>query len=196
MPCVADGRVGTLQFFRTSGVVDMIYALGETTPQCSDGSWVADSASLIGDVRLGRDASVWFSCVLRGDNDALIVGDGSNIQDGSVLHTDPGLPLRVGAGCTVGHLTMLHGCEIGDNTLIGIKAVVLNRARIGANCIVAANALVTEGKQFPDGVMIMGAPARVVRELQPQEIQMLRDMARHYVDNARRYREQLKPLSA
>jgi len=174
----------------------MIYALGEITPQCSEGSWVADSASLIGDVRLGRDASVWFNCVLRGDNDALIIGDGSNVQDGSVLHTDHGLPLKLGIGCTVGHLAMLHGCEIGDNTLIGIKAVVLNRARIGRNCIVAANALVTEGKQFPDGVMIMGSPAKVVRELQPQEIQMLQVMAQHYVENARRYRAQLRPVSA
>ncbi|TJY62152.1 gamma carbonic anhydrase family protein [Sinimarinibacterium sp. CAU 1509] len=169
----------------------MIYALDEMTPQCSEGSWVADTATLIGDVRLGRDASVWFGCVLRGDNDALIIGAGSNIQDGSVLHTDHGLPLRVGEGCTVGHLAMLHGCEVGDNTLIGIKAVVLNRARIGRNCIVAANALVTEGKQFPDGVMIMGAPAKVVRELLPQEIEMLQAMARHYVENARRYRRSL-----
>lgn len=170
----------------------MLYALDGRRPVLDDEAWVADNASLIGSVTLGKRASVWFNCVLRGDNDALIIGDDSNIQDGSVIHTDTGLPLRVGRGCTVGHLAMLHGCEIGDNTLVGIKSVVLNRARIGANCIVGAGSLVTEDKQFPDGVLIMGTPAKVVRELQPHEISMIGSMAQHYVDNTARYRRTLQ----
>ena len=172
----------------------MFYALDQCSPHLSEGSWVADGASVIGSVTLERNASVWFNCVLRGDNDDLIVGENSNVQDGSVLHTDAGIKLRIGRDCTIGHLVMLHGCEIGDNTLIGIKSVILNRARIGKNCIVGANSLVTEGKVFPDNSMILGAPAKVVRELTPQEVQINTLMARHYVDNARRYREKLRPL--
>ncbi|MGH8461424.1 MAG: gamma carbonic anhydrase family protein [Stenotrophobium sp.] len=172
----------------------MLYALDQRSPKLAEGSWIADGATVIGSVTLERNASVWFGCVLRGDNDDLIVGENSNVQDGSVLHTDPGIKLRIGRDCTVGHLVMLHGCEIGDNTLIGIKSVILNRARIGKNCIVGANALVTEGKQFPDNSMILGAPAKLVRELTPQEVQINTLMARHYVDNARRYREKLRAL--
>ncbi len=171
----------------------MLYTLEHRSPQIADDAWVAPSASVIGTVTLGARASVWFNCVLRGDTDHIVVGDDANIQDGSILHTDAGIQLQVGRGCTVGHKVMLHGCEIGDNTLVGIGAVVLNRARIGANCIVAAGALVTEGKQFPDGVMVMGTPAKVVRELLPPEIKMLQMMAQHYVQNAARYRTQLKP---
>ena len=172
----------------------MLYSLGQRAPQIKDGAWVADNAALIGAVMLEANASVWFNCTLRGDNDDLIVGENSNVQDGSVLHTDPGLKLRIGRDCTIGHLVMLHGCEIGDNTLIGIKSVVLNRARIGKNCIVGANSLVTEGKSFPDNSMILGAPAKVVRELTPQEVQVITLMAAHYVDNARRYKSELKAL--
>lgn len=174
----------------------MLYTLEQRRPNLGEGSWVADNATLIGSVTLLRNASVWYNCVLRGDNDELIVGENSNIQDGSVLHTDAGIKLKVGRDCTVGHMVMLHGCEIGDNTLIGIKSVILNRARIGKNCIVGANSLVTEGKIFPDNSMILGAPAKVVRQLTPQEVQVNTFMARHYVDNARRYSEKLKVVQA
>ncbi len=172
----------------------MIYALEQRVPQLKGDNFVADNATVIGSVTLEPGANVWFNCVLRGDNDDLIVGENSNVQDGSVLHTDSGLKLVIGRNCTIGHLVMLHGCEIGDNTLIGIKSVVLNRARIGRNCIVGANSLVTEGKVFPDNSMIMGSPAKVVRELTPQEVQVIGIMGQHYVDNGRRYRSGLRPL--
>jgi carbonic anhydrase/acetyltransferase-like protein (isoleucine patch superfamily) len=172
----------------------MNYSLDSHAPQLKDEAWAADNAILIGKVILEARSSVWFNCVLRGDNEPITIGEGSNIQDGSVLHTDVGIPLTVGRDCTVGHMVMLHGCTIGDNTLIGIKSVILNKARIGSNSLVGANSLVTEGKQFPDGVLIMGAPAKVVRELTPQEIQFLKLNAAHYVQNARRYRTQLKAL--
>ncbi len=172
----------------------MLYALGDRQPQFKGEYWVADNATLIGSVILGEQANIWFNCVLRGDNDDLIVGDRSNVQDGSVLHTDPGIKLSIGSDCTIGHLVMLHGCEIGDNTLIGIKSVILNRARIGKNSIVGANSLVTEGKTFPDNSLIMGAPAKVVREVSPQEAKFLTLQAAHYVQNAQRFRSQLKPV--
>lgn len=172
----------------------MLYRLDQHLPRLEGDNFVADSAQLIGSVILERGASVWFNAVLRGDNDDLIVGPESNVQDGSVLHTDPGLKLRIGQGCTIGHLVMLHGCQIGDNTLIGMKSVVLNRACIGRNCLVGANSLVTENKQFPDGCLIMGAPAKVVRELSPQEIEGLRLPARIYLGNAQRYRSGLERL--
>lgn len=163
-------------------------------PKFSPDSWVAHNATVIGSVILEKDSSVWFNCVLRGDNEPITVGEGSNVQDGSVLHTDAGIPLTIGRGCTIGHMVMLHGCVIGDNTLIGIKSVVLNRARIGNNCLVAANSLVTEGKQFPDGVLIMGSPAKVVRELTPQEIAFTGISSRHYVQNSKQYRAHFKSL--
>lgn len=172
----------------------MIYTLDNRVPQFKGDTWVADNATLIGSVTLENDASVWFNCVLRGDVDDILIGEGSNVQDGAVLHTDPGLKLRVGRNCTIGHLVMLHGCSIGDNTLIGIKSLVMNRAKIGNNCIVGANSLITEGKVFPDNSLIMGAPAKVVRELTPQEIQMVTLSAQHYVANARRFKTGLKPL--
>ena len=172
----------------------MIYTLDQRVPQFNSGAWAAENATIIGSVTLESNANVWFNCVLRGDNDDLIVGENSNVQDGSVLHTDPGIKLRIGRDCTIGHLVMLHGCEIGDNTLVGIKSVILNRAKIGKNSIVGANSLVTEGKQFPDNVMLMGAPAKVVRELTPQEIQVIQFTSQLYVKNAQRYREKLKPL--
>ena len=173
----------------------MIYTLDERKPQFKGDCWVADNAIVIGSVVLEHQASVWWNCVLRGDTDTLHVGENSNIQDGSVLHTDEGIQLRVGRNCTVGHMVMLHGCEIGDNSLIGIKSVILNRARIGQNCIVGANSLVTEGKIFPDHTLIMGSPAKVVRELKPQEVQFITLTAAHYVDNAKRYRASLHPLA-
>ena len=147
---------------------------------------------MIGDVTLHQNASIWFNCVVRGDTDELIIGENSNIQDGSVVHTDPGIKLRVGRDVTVGHLCMLHGCEIGDNSLIGIKSVILNRARIGRNCIIGANTLITEGKQIPDGSLVMGSPGKIVRQVTPEEIVMLTAQAAHYVENARRYRQHLR----
>ena len=172
----------------------MIYNLDNRTPQIDPAAWVADNATVIGTVRLAAGSSVWFGCVLRGDNDDISVGEDSNVQDGSVLHTDPGIKLSIGRGCTIGHQVMLHGCSIGDNSLVGIQSVVLNRAVIGKNSIVGAGSLVAEGKQFPDGVLLMGSPAKVVRELTPAEIQMLQRVLQVYVTNAQRYRAQLRPL--
>lgn len=172
----------------------MLYSLDSHTPQLLGDNFVADSAQLIGQVVLARGASVWFNAVLRGDNDQLLVGEDSNVQDGAVLHTDPGIKLRIGRACTIGHMVVLHGCEIGDRTLVGMGSMVMNGARIGKNCLVGANSLITENKQFPDGVMILGAPARVVRELTPQEIEGLREPARVYTANAQRYLNGLQRL--
>ena len=172
----------------------MIYSLDKRVPQFKGEHWVADNASVMGSVTLGQGASVWFNAVLRGDCDEIVIGDNTNIQDGSVLHTDVGVKLNIGANCTIGHLVMLHGCEIGDGTLIGIKSVILNRAKIGKNCLVGANSLITEGKVFPDNVLIMGSPAKVVRELTPPEIAMIAMSAKHYAQNAQHFKKHLKPL--
>ena len=171
-----------------------IYQLDDKTPQIADSAWVADNAEVVGDVRLGENVSIWFNTTLRGDNDPITIGDGSNIQDGSVLHTDEGVPLTIGRNVTVGHMVMLHGCSIGDESLIGIGAIVLNGAKIGRNCLVGAGALVTEGKEFPDGSMILGSPAKVVRQLTPEQIEGLRYSAQHYIDNAKRYKQGLKKV--
>ena len=173
-----------------------LYALADKHPQLGQNSWVADNATVIGDVRLGDDASVWWNAVLRGDNDPITIGAGSNIQDGSVLHTDLGSPLTVGNNVTVGHLVMLHGCTVGDGSLIGIKSVILNQAKIGRNCIVGANTLIAEGKEIPDGSLVIGSPGKVVRSLTEGEVHMLRLSAEHYVHNARRYREQLTRIAS
>ena len=172
-----------------------VYELDGVAPRVDPTAWIADSAEVMGNVHLGPDASVWFGCVLRGDTESMHIGEGSHIQDLSVLHADFGQPLHIGRHVTVGHKVMLHGCTIGDESLIGIGAVVLNGARIGKNCLVGAGALVTEGKEFPDGSMIVGAPARVVRQLTPEQIEGLRQSARHYIDNARRFRAGLKRLA-
>lgn len=170
----------------------MIYSLGDRAPEFEGtGHFVADNATIIGSVRLKDRASVWFNCVLRGDNDWLVVGERSNIQDGSVLHTDDGIQLVVGNGVTVGHKVMLHGCTIGDNTLIGIGSTVLNGATIGNNSVVGAHALVTENKTFPDGSLILGAPAKAVRELSEEEIAQVRWSADVYVKNAERFNSDL-----
>ncbi len=170
----------------------MRYALGEQSPgMIGDGQWIAPSADVIGDVLMHENSSVWFGCVVRGDQDQIIIGARSNVQDCSVLHTDKGIRLNIGPDVTVGHNTMLHGCRIGDNSLIGIGSIVLNGAKIGSNSLLGANSLVTEGKEYPDGVLIMGAPAKVVRELSDQEIQMLSGSAAHYVANAERCRSEL-----
>ncbi len=171
-----------------------LYALDERTPQVAETAWVADSAQVVGGVVLGPDSSVWPGVVIRGDSGPISVGEGSNIQDNSVLHTDEGVPLTIGKHVTVGHQVMLHGCTVGDESLIGIGAIVLNNARIGRNCLVGAGALVTEGKEFPDGSMIVGSPARVVRQLTPEQIEGLRRSAQHYMANARRYRAGLKKI--
>lgn len=170
----------------------MIYALGERRPSFIGGAhFVAPDASIIGSVELNDAVSVWFGAVLRGDNDWIRIGSESNVQDGAILHTDPGIELTLGARVTVGHRAMLHGCTIGEQTLIGIGTTVLNRASIGANSIVGAHSLVTEGKSFPDGVLLMGAPARVVRELNDEEQAALGSSAETYVTHARRYRKDL-----
>ncbi len=171
-----------------------LYQLDGVQPQVHESAWVADSAQVIGAVTLERDASVWFGAVLRGDTETLRIGKGSNVQDGSVLHADLGQPLTVGEGVTVGHQVMLHGCTIGDGSLIGIQAVVLNGARIGRYCLVGAGALVTEGKEFPDGSMILGSPARAVRPLTPEQIEGLKRSAATYVQNARRFRLGLRKI--
>ena len=170
----------------------MIYALGERVPEFEGtGQFVADNATVIGSVRLRDKASVWFNCVLRGDNDWLVVGERSNIQDGSVLHTDEGIELIVGDGVTVGHKVMLHGCTIGDNSLIGIGSTILNGAKIGNDCIVGAHALITENKTFPDGSLILGSPAKTVRALDEEEIARIRWSADVYVKNAERFNSDL-----
>ena len=171
-----------------------IYQLGDDAPRIHPSAWVAESAQVIGRVALGAQASIWYGAVLRGDNDWITIGVRSNIQDGCVLHTDDGAPLTLGDDVTVGHQVMLHGCTVGDNSLIGIQSVILNGARIGRNSIVGAGALVTEGKEFPDGVLIVGRPAKVVRELTPEQVERLKWSAAHYVDNAERHRTQLKRL--
>jgi len=164
-----------------------VYQLDTLTPRLAETAWVADSAQVIGNVELAEGASVWFGAILRGDNEVMRIGRNSNVQDGSMLHSDPGFPLTLGENVTIGHHVMLHGCTVGDGTLIGIKAVVLNGAKIGRNCLVGAGSLITEGKEFPDGSMIMGAPAKVVRELTAEQIAGLSRAATHYVDNAKRY---------
>ncbi len=171
----------------------MIYELGERRAEVADGEcFVAENAIVIGTVNIGRNASIWYNTVLRGDNDLITIGEDSNVQDGSVLHTDPGIKLTLGKGVTVGHKVMLHGCQIGDYSLVGINAVVLNRAKIGKYCLIGANTLVPEGKEIPDGVMVVGSPCQIKRELTEPERKMLELSAAHYVQNAKRYREQLK----
>jgi carbonic anhydrase/acetyltransferase-like protein (isoleucine patch superfamily) len=172
-----------------------VYSLGEKRPilPAQGEFWIAPNAQVMGAVELHRNASVWFGCTLRGDNDPIVIGENSNIQDGSVLHTDEGEPLTIGANVTVGHMVMLHGCTIGDGSLIGIGSIVLNGARIGKGCLVGANSLITEGKVFPDGVMIMGSPGKVVRDLTPEESRRLELSAAHYVGNWKRYVRDMKP---
>ena len=173
-----------------------IYALKDVAPQVPPVGryWVAPGAQVIGNVRLGLDVGIWFNAVLRGDNELIEIEDRSNIQDGAVLHTDPGFPLRVGVGCTVGHSAILHGCTLGDNTLVGMGASVLNGARIGSNCLIGANALVTEGKAFPDNSLIVGAPARAIRTLDDKAVEHMRRAAQTYVNRLHQYAEWLAPI--
>lgn len=171
----------------------MIYSIDDRQVQIENTCFVAESATLVGSITLGADASIWFNAVLRGDNDLITIGPESNVQDAAILHTDAGIRLTLGRGVTVGHKAMLHGCEIGDYTLVGINAVILNRARIGKYCIIGANALVTEGKEIPDRSLVLGSPGKIVRQVTDQEVEsMLHHGARHYVENGRRYLRALR----
>jgi carbonic anhydrase/acetyltransferase-like protein (isoleucine patch superfamily) len=173
----------------------MLCALGSRKVQLiGSGHYVAPNATVIGDVVLESESSIWFNVVIRGDNDTITIGARSNIQDGSVLHTDAGVPLTLGPSVSVGHLVMLHGCTIGEGSLIGIKAVILNGARIGRDCLIGANTLIAEGKTIPDRSLVLGSPGRVMRTLDDAEVAGIRAIADHYVDNARRYRADFKPI--
>ena len=171
-----------------------VYSLGDATPElpADDEYWIAPTAAVIGRVILRRNASVWWGATLRGDNDPIEIGENSNIQDGSVLHTDTGSPLTIGANVTVGHMVMLHGCTIGDNSLVGIGSIILNGARIGKTCLIGANCLIPEGKEIPDNSLVMGAPGKVVRELSEAQARSVAMGAHHYVENWKRYRASLR----
>lgn len=173
-----------------------LYELDGVCPSVPDSGnyWVADNASVMGNIILKENASVWFNAVLRGDNDPITIGENSNVQDGSVLHTDMGCPLNIGKDVTIGHMAMLHGCTIGDETLIGIGATVLNRAVIGKNCIIGAHALIPEGKTIPDNSLVMGAPGKVVKQLSPPQIMLIQGSAQVYVDNWKRFKAGLKRI--
>lgn len=170
----------------------MLLALGDRVPRVHPSCFVADSAQLIGSVELEDNASAWFNVVMRGDNEPILVGADANVQDGAVIHTDAGIVVRIGRGVTVGHQAMLHGCEVGEYSLIGIGAVVLNRAKVGRHCLVGARSLITEGKEIPDRSVVMGSPARVVKRVTDEQVALLEASAAHYVENARRFREELK----
>lgn len=171
-----------------------LYALGDKTPNIHGNAWVAPDANVIGNVVLEDESSVWFCSTLRGDNEVIHLGRGSNVQENCVFHTDMGYPLTIGENCTIGHKVMLHGCTIGDNTLIGMGATILNGAKIGRNCLIGAGALITEGKEIPDGSLVMGAPGKVVRQLDDKAIAKLTASARHYAENAARFAKDLTAL--
>lgn len=172
-----------------------VYSLDGKSPEFPDGfTWVADSADVIGNVRLGENVGIWFGAVLRGDGELIDVGAGTNIQDNCVLHTDPGFPLTIGQNCTIGHKAILHGCAIGNTSLVGMGATVLNGAVIGENCLIGAGALVTEGKMIPDNSLVVGAPGKVIRQLDEDAIAALSKSAEHYQANARRFAEGLTKL--
>ena len=171
-----------------------IYQLNDRKPVIPASCYIAEEAVIIGDVVLGERVNIWFGAVLRGDNEPIVIGDDSNIQENCVLHTDPGAPLTVGRNVTVGHQVMLHGCTVGDGSLIGIQAVILNRAKIGRNCIVGAGSVVTEGKEFPDNSLIIGSPARVVKTLDAAAAERFAEIAPHYVENAQRYRRSFRKI--
>lgn len=171
-----------------------LYNLDGVSPQVDEDSWIAPDANVIGKIVIQEGASVWFGATLRGDNEEIVIGKGSNVQENTIMHTDMGYPLNVGEGCTIGHKALLHGCTIGDNTLIGMGAVILNGAKIGKNCLIGANALITENKVIPDGSLVMGSPGKVVRELDEQGIQGLRASALNYQQNMRRFRAGLAQI--
>ena len=173
-----------------------IFALNDNRPEFADEEsvWIAPDASIIGKIVLGRNVNIWFGSVLRGDNEPIHIGDDTNVQEQTIMHTDIGSPLTIGQGCTIGHRALLHGCIIGDNTLIGMGAIILNGAKIGNNCIVGAGALITERKEFPDGSMILGSPAKAVKQLDDATIAGLRGSAAHYVENSRRFKSDLSRI--
>jgi carbonic anhydrase/acetyltransferase-like protein (isoleucine patch superfamily) len=172
----------------------MRYALDGVAPETDgDDWWVAPSAVVIGKIKLERNASVWWNAVIRGDNELITIGENSNVQDGCVLHTDPGFPLTIGKDVTIGHLVMLHGCTIGDGSLVGIGSVILNNTRIGRGCLIAAKTMLGEGKEIPDNSLVMGSPGKVVRQITPEQAARMAAGAQHYVDNWRRYKKGLIP---
>lgn len=172
-----------------------LYSIDGIEPDRKRGfSWIAPNAIVIGDVRIGADVGIWFGAVIRGDNEPITIGDRSNVQENAVFHTDPGFPLTIGEGCTIGHMAMLHGCTIGDNTLIGMRATVLNGARIGKNCLIGAGALITEGREIPDNSLVVGMPGKVIRSLDEEAVEGLQRSAAHYVANARRFARSLKEI--
>ncbi len=175
----------------------MHYSLkGQMPNNIGVNNWVADSADLIGAVTLAAESSVWWRVVIRADNEPIIIGRRSNIQDGAVLHTDPGYPLTIGEGVTIGHMCMLHGCSIGDSSLIGIGSIILNGAKVGKNCLVGANTLITEGKKIPDNSLVMGSPGNIIREISPEHKVMIKNNAESYVNRWRRYVEEIETVSA
>ena len=167
----------------------MIYEFENNTPTLDKDSWVASNAVLIGRVILKKDANVWFNVVLRGDIETITIGEGSNVQDGSIFHTDPGCPITLGKNVTVGHMVMLHGCEIADDCLIGIGSTILNKTKIGKNCIIGANALVTENKIIPERSLVIGSPGKVIRQVTDEEIKHIKENAKHYVQNFKKYKK-------
>ena len=171
-----------------------VYALDDSTPQLAQDVWVAESASVVGNVVMEPGSSAWFGSVIRGDNETIQIGARSNIQDNAVLHSDPGSPLTIGEGVTIGHQAMLHGCTIGDNTLVGIGATILNGTVIGKNCLIGAHALITENKVIPDNSVVMGAPGRVIKQVPEVQEAMLKASADYYVKNAQRFKNGLKPV--
>jgi carbonic anhydrase/acetyltransferase-like protein (isoleucine patch superfamily) len=171
-----------------------IYQLGADAPQIDPTAWVADSANLIGKVTIGANATVWYGVTIRGDNERITIGPDSNVQEGTVMHTDMGYPMTLGTGVSIGHMAMLHGCTVGDGALIGIQAVVMNGAKIGKGCLVGAGALVTEGKEFPDNTLILGSPAKAIRTLDEKDIARLREIADGYVARGKLYQAELKKI--
>lgn len=171
----------------------MKYTLGDRKVTCKGDYWIAPNAVVIGSVVLENNASIWWNCVLRGDNETITIGENSQVQDGSVLHADPGFPLTLEKNVSVGHMAMIHGCTIGEGSLVGIKAVILNGAKIGKNCLIGAGAFVGEGKEIPDGSLVLGAPGKVVRQLTPEQISGINGIAGRYVQNFKRFRSELKP---
>ena len=174
----------------------MIYSLDNGSPQCGENVYVANTATVVGDVVLGDNVGVWFGAVIRGDNERITLGNGTNVQDCSVLHTDPGCPLDIGNNVTIGHKAVLHGCTVGNWSLIGINAVILNNARIGTSCLVGANALITDGKEIPDNSLVVGSPGRVIRKLNDNEIDMLKRFNQSYIDKIRRYTTSFKEVQS
>jgi carbonic anhydrase/acetyltransferase-like protein (isoleucine patch superfamily) len=172
----------------------MKYALGDRRVTCKGDYWIAENATVIGSVVLENNASIWFNCVVRADNDVVTIGENSQLQDNCVVHVDPGFPLTLGRNVSIGHMAMLHGCTVGDGTLVGIKSVILNGAVIGKNCLIGANTLIAEGKNIPDGSLVIGSPGKVVRPLTEAEIRRIHETSEHYVEKFQRYRKELKPI--